>query len=600
MRENLFMDSCLSAAASPRPRRTIPPLPPVEYRRLVCHDDRLFDVDPDKLAFPGVAPELYESVFDFGCGCGREARQLLCQPIRPRRYVGIDIHRGMIRWCIDNLTPIDPNVRFFHHDVFNLGLAPDNSDRLADRFPVEDGAFTLVNALSVFTHIYKEQSEFYLSEIARILAEGGLARTTWFFFDKQTFPMMFDFQVCLYINEVDPTNAVVYDWRWFLDVVRRSGLRVSRTVPPSVAENPGVAGHQWLVYLEKRRAGSEDHFLTGDMLQFLTGSGAAAVDAPPPASQTIRTIEEPPAQEPAQAQTGQTESRPSVAAPVADLQESGELRLRYTGRLGRSEFENRCREAGHWYHSYYFDNGFAVRGDYDIGRDIEGYGFPKSMAGMRVLDVGTAAGWFAHYFEQKGAEVHATDARGYGDFDVYGRPGYLSPADEGRGPDRFDEFGGPVYHSPVSSAFWAMKEILGSGVRFHNARIYDLTPELFGGRFDLVFLGTILCQVRDPIGALVAARRICTGRVIATTHVKVDPDERLALPRQYLPYTEVDRISWWLPNETCFRHWFLAAGFRNVSVEREVLLRSDVVRTAQNGRAYNPDQSLRVGTATVG
>jgi protein-L-isoaspartate O-methyltransferase len=43
---------------------------------------------------------------------------------------------------------------------------------------------------------------------------------------------------------------------------------------------------------------------------------------------------------------------------------------------------------------------------------------------MRVLDIGTGAGWFAFYFEQLGAEVVTVDARGYCDFDVYGRPGY--------------------------------------------------------------------------------------------------------------------------------------------------------------------------------
>jgi len=69
----------------------------------------------------------------------------------------------------------------------------------------------------VFTHVYKEQTEYYLGEIARILTEYGIARTTWFLFDRSTFPMLFDFQVSLFINECDPTNAVIYDWQWLLD-----------------------------------------------------------------------------------------------------------------------------------------------------------------------------------------------------------------------------------------------------------------------------------------------------------------------------------------------------------------------------------------------
>ena len=48
--------------------------------------------------------------------------------------------------------------------------------------------------------------------------------------------------------------------------------------------------------------------------------------------------------------------------------------------------------------------------------------------------------------------------------------------------------------------------------------MYDVAPEVFEGRrFDLVFMGALLCHLRDPIGALMAARSVCGGRVIAST-----------------------------------------------------------------------------------
>src|SRR5712692_3381007 len=99
-----------------------PPLPPSDYRRLVTHDDAYFAIVRDSLVFPEVPSELCESVFDFGCGCGRVARQLMCQTPKPCQYVGIDIHRGMIDWCQTNLTAYDKNFKFYHHDVYNLGL----------------------------------------------------------------------------------------------------------------------------------------------------------------------------------------------------------------------------------------------------------------------------------------------------------------------------------------------------------------------------------------------------------------------------------------------------------------------------------------------
>jgi tRNA (mo5U34)-methyltransferase len=273
--------------------------------------------------------------------------------------------------------------------------------------------------------------------------------------------------------------------------------------------------------------------------------------------------------------------------------------LRFTGKVEPEEFHARCRELPWWYHSFYFDNGLNVRGDYDIGADVSAYGFPESMEGMRVLDIGTGAGWFAFYFEQLGAEVVTVDTRGYCDSDVFGRSLYPSIDKENRSPDRFDEDGTPIYYSPASRGFGIMKEMLGSRVRFRNARVHDLKPEMFGGtKFDLVFLGAILSHLRDPIGALMAARSVCRHRVIALTPVVLGEKAPDVPPRQYLPYTAVDKTSWWLPNEACFRQWFLAAGLTGVDVDRQVTLRSDVQRFDKE-RVANGDQTLRLGSAFV-
>ncbi len=53
--------------------------------------------NPDRtLVISGVDASHFDAVFDWGCGCGRVARQLIQQVPRPRRYLGIDLHRGMI------------------------------------------------------------------------------------------------------------------------------------------------------------------------------------------------------------------------------------------------------------------------------------------------------------------------------------------------------------------------------------------------------------------------------------------------------------------------------------------------------------------------
>jgi SAM-dependent methyltransferase len=228
-----------------RPRPD-PPLPPERLRRLVCHDDYLFNLDPTRYAVDGVPPELYDSVVDFGCGCGRIARQLIVQPAPPRRYLGVDINRPMIAWCQESLQPLREGWRFEHHDVYNKNLGPDNSPNRTQPFNMEAGAASLLIAHSVFTHLSLDQTIFYLHEVRRVLKPGGVAKTTWFLFSRQTFPMLVPQQVCLFVNEDDPTNAVIYDWEWLRQAAIDAGFRIRRIVPP------GVPGHQWEIHLEAR------------------------------------------------------------------------------------------------------------------------------------------------------------------------------------------------------------------------------------------------------------------------------------------------------------------------------------------------------------
>jgi SAM-dependent methyltransferase len=226
------------------------PFPPLEMRQLVGQtDEGGFDNPSGKLVFPEIPVECYTDVFDFGCGCGRLARQLIQQTPRPSRYLGIDLHKGMIEWCQRNLSPQAPTFRFSHHDVHNLGLNPGKDRAKALPFDVPDKSFTLVVAWSVFTHLLESQTVHYINEVARILRTDGIFLSTWFTFDKQDFPMMQEFQNALYINEFDPTNAVIFDRRWLRRVIIEAGL-----VPTSITP-PTVRGFQWVLQIRPQKPG---------------------------------------------------------------------------------------------------------------------------------------------------------------------------------------------------------------------------------------------------------------------------------------------------------------------------------------------------------
>jgi SAM-dependent methyltransferase len=229
-----------------RPEQKLP-LPPIEMRRLVGpFDEDAFDNPGGELVYPWIPSDNYEKFFDFGCGCGRVARQLMLQKVVPARYVGIDLNPAMIRWCSDNLHPLAPQFSFHHHDVFNVAFNPGAAKPLTAPFPVEDSQFTLVNALSVFSHLTEQQAEYYLRECARILHPTGVFQSSWFLFDKEDHPMMSDGCNALYVSYVDPSAAVIIDRKWLRARAREFGLTIYHVIAP------GIRGHQWQLLMTRR------------------------------------------------------------------------------------------------------------------------------------------------------------------------------------------------------------------------------------------------------------------------------------------------------------------------------------------------------------
>jgi SAM-dependent methyltransferase len=227
------------------------PVPPLELRALVGPMDPADYDNPDgALVYPYLEERLYERVLDFGCGCGRVARQLMLQQPRPQRYLGIDLHRGMIAWDRRNLEPHADAFEFVHHDVYNYSFNPGEGKPRVLPFPAADDSFTLVHAWSVFTHLLQGQVPHYLAEVARVLEPDGVFHSTWFFFDKRNFPMMGEESNALYINDVDPTGAVILDRDWVLEQLAESGLVVTHVEAPSVRR-----GMQWMLVVRHRAAG---------------------------------------------------------------------------------------------------------------------------------------------------------------------------------------------------------------------------------------------------------------------------------------------------------------------------------------------------------
>ncbi len=239
------------------------PLPPREMRKLVGPtDDADFDNPTATLVYPWVPADDYRAVFDFGCGCGRVARQLLLQDPAPEQYVGIDAHAGMIAWCQRELAPYAGSFRFEHHDVYQQFMNPDQAKPRVLPFPVGDATASLVIALSVFTHLVEYQAEHYLEEVARVLHDQGSFVSSWFLFDKRAFPVLQPHMNALFVSDADPAHAVLYDRNWLVGITGRLGMRLTHVVPPS------IRGFQWLLTFQPASRGNPEIALPADEAPF--------------------------------------------------------------------------------------------------------------------------------------------------------------------------------------------------------------------------------------------------------------------------------------------------------------------------------------------
>jgi SAM-dependent methyltransferase len=92
-------------------------------------------------------------VLDVGCGLGRLAR-VLTEILSPgASYVGIDVNKSSIEWCLQNYTA-HQNFHFIHADVYSTHYNRGSRIRAADyKFPFADKEFDCVFSTSLFTHL---------------------------------------------------------------------------------------------------------------------------------------------------------------------------------------------------------------------------------------------------------------------------------------------------------------------------------------------------------------------------------------------------------------------------------------------------------------
>jgi tRNA (mo5U34)-methyltransferase len=157
-----------------------------------------------------------------------------------------------------------------------------------------------------------------------------------------------------------------------------------------------------------------------------------------------------------------------------------------------------------WWHTIELSHRLVTPGAWDIRHLPNQIPWPASLAGLRCLDVGTRDGFWAFEMERRGAaEVLAIDVA-YAQMDI---PFHLRA--------RQSSLAQP---QQPGETFNVLAQMLGSKAIFKRLNIYDLKRAEVG-QFDVIFVGYMLHQLRDPLRALEVVRDVCRGCVIVLDEI---------------------------------------------------------------------------------
>ena len=230
----------------------------------------------------------------------------------------------------------------------------------------------------------------------------------------------------------------------------------------------------------------------------------------------------------------------------------------------------------YWYHTVALpEHGLITPGLYDFRRALGCFPFPADMTGMRVLDVGSATGFFAFEFEKRGARVVSVELPSLEALDRF--PGQkleqtlekieqmmTAPLDGANGFIRRYN-AEQLYFYLLEGPFDFCRKLLKSKIERCYSTIYDLSAERLGSDgFDLIFLGDVLLHTLNPLMALAAIAPLCRGTLVLS---QVMPEDRASEPVMHYvggDHLAADEVSWWWPNEACLVQLLKKLGFREV------------------------------------
>lgn len=223
-----------------------------------------------------------------------------------------------------------------------------------------------------------------------------------------------------------------------------------------------------------------------------------------------------------------------------------------------------------WYHTLDLGAGVVTPGWFDLRPVAAKLPWPD-IAGMRCLDVGTFDGFWAFEMERRGAaKVVAVDVLDPAQWDWP----YAAQSETVRRMGERKRGGG---------GFELAATALGSHVERHELSVYDLSSAALG-TFDVVYVGSLLLHLRDPVRALERVREVCAGTLLVLDAI----DLSLTVRHPRRPLAALDargRPWWWKPNAAGLVRMVEAAGFELVEPPHRLLMPAGAGQQRRRPRA---------------
>jgi tRNA (mo5U34)-methyltransferase len=255
-----------------------------------------------------------------------------------------------------------------------------------------------------------------------------------------------------------------------------------------------------------------------------------------------------------------------------------------TGEVGLVDAAIREAREHTWYHTIDLPDGSTTRGVFDNRAVTRLVQWPVGLPGGRCLDVGTCDGFWAFEMERRGAaEVTAIDVDD---------PDQLDWSWEAR--RNLDA--AQSWKARRGMRFDIARRALGSRVKRVGCSVYDLDP-LIHGRFDVVFCGTLLVHLRDPVRALERMRAVCAGELVLVECI----DAFLDMIARWVPCARFNPASeqWWRLNRAGLLRVLGVAGFEVLWASRRFHTPFGPSVSLHPSRRFRPLRAGRAAAARV-